>query len=222
MTLAVNAASDTGVVSSNTATLNITINAGHTVVIAAMSNAGGSIGSTGTFTDSQSNTYSIATTHNDGGTRIWAIAYCIGIANQITSVTWTPAGTSTGIVLAVWDIYDTAAATISFASGNSNLLTAVPTTANAITTSSLSITSSTGILLGYAQSAYSYHVTSGTSPISFTQDGQVASVYAIYEHALISSAAAATWSTPTGPDIDFVMAAAFQTTGAGATIAWIT
>ena len=220
MSFTVNQIAHTGVVASNTSTVSFTVTGDgtHTVVIAGMSSSGGTLGSAGVFTDSASNTYTVGTTHNDGGSRLWAMAYLIGLPSSITSVTWTPAGTSAGIELAVWDIIATGP--ISFASGNSNLLSSVPTTADAVTTSSLAITSSDGLILGYGQSAFSYQIAHGTG---FTADGlNTGSTGSQPEHMAISAAHAATWTTPTGSDIDFVMALAFQVSNTGINIAWVT
>jgi hypothetical protein len=200
------------------ATCTISIAAGHTIVAIG---SGGGNGVLGTFVDSAGNSYTAGTSATDGANHALGGAVSIAIANPITSLTYTPAGSGTDAFVAVWDITATGLITFPSSAGhfyNSN----APNTTNGISTGSMAITTSDGLLLAVARSYGGSTLSTGTSPVIFTQDGLLSFVTIIYEHGAITSSGAATFTTGTNNDFVQVAGVALQVNSGGSSIAWVT
>jgi hypothetical protein len=204
--------------SGNTAspvTLTISIPAGHTIgaVVIDFSNA-----TIGTVSDSAGNTWHAGNNANDGSRSVGAF-YSIATANAVTSVTYTNSGSS-ACLLFVWDL--TATGTISYASSAGVIFSfSAPNTTDGCTTGNLAITSTDGLLLGYASSLFSNVLATGTG---FTADVQ-GSNSTFSEHKAISASAPVTYTTPSSGDYVLIIGLALQNTSAAgnnASVAWWT
>jgi hypothetical protein len=196
-------------------TITVTIPSGHTIGIWLYST--GDAATLGTITDSTAGaiTYTkganFGTAFNDTTGFAWAIA----IPTGITSITYTPfGGAATAASMVVWDI--TATGTIVASDNKSNLYGFdSPNTTDGITTTSMTLTSSDGLLLAAAIDQGAGALTAGTG---FTSDISVGGNSLVGEHKAVTASAAATFTAANMNDFVLTAGLAFQVSSGGPVI----
>jgi len=155
----------------------------------------------GSVVDNNSVSYSLAPNNLNIAGCVAVAFYSINSA-AATSLTWTPP-TATGgyynIYAAAW-VFTPSAGTVTNSGGNCNQISSDSTTANAVTTGNMTITSADAMICGLAVlEAGPGDLSAGTVP-SMTADGTINSNYGYFEHAAISSGSAspATWTDSVG------------------------
>lgn len=176
-------------------TYSISVPAGHTVVCYGFADVS-SVAGAGTVTDSAGNTYTVGTSANYYGVRVVGMFYSLAIPTAITSVTFTPAGTPGLSVLIIWDISATGTIAVGTTAavgypGNA------PGTTNGVTTGSLSVTGSSGLILAGLDDQSSAGSAVGTG---FTSDYANYNTSIIGEHQAVTTSTAATFTAGAAND----------------------
>ena len=202
---------------SNTATISIA--AGHSAVcfIEAESNGAAVPGiASGTMADSGGNSYTIGNNAAIFGSRIAAMAYSLGLASSVTSITFTPtvsSGTINYVKLVCWDISATgtifahSSAAVGYP-GNA------PSGANAVTTGSLSIGSTDGLILAGLTDDSNTGSAVGTG---FTKDYDNGNQLLLGEHQAVTASTAATFTAAALNDQILIAGVALQVGGSTCT-----
>lgn len=204
--------SKAGLNGTDTSSVTISIASGHTIVAIALER--NFTGTTqGSFHDSGSNTYTNGSSGTAPGGLVWSAAYAIGVANSVTSVSFTTGTAGTNAVfLYVWDI--TATGTISFADGKGVYSNSFSTSTDAVTTGSLTVTSSDALLLGAVVPWTGDPCSIGTG---FTADAAADPPNRISEHKAITASGAVTFTLGSSGNDLVVYGFAFQVSGGGGT-----
>lgn len=195
-------------------TATISANAGDTIAVAGFGTS--SSAGFGTVTDSAGNTYTIGAT-NTAGANLWGAAYILALPLAITSVTYTPPATIGGAGIFVWRL--TATGIVQFADSKAPTQTTSTTGTNAISTGSMNVTSSDGILLSVCDCGSVGHLSIGTVP-PMISDGTFIFGEGLAEHYPTSGANPATFTDSTAGDTINVVGLAFQLPAAVG-IAWV-
>ncbi len=193
----------------------ISITAGHSVVVAVGFDDFGGAGVVSVI-DSDANVYTLGVSATDGGSRSLRSGYFLNLPNSITSVT-ALATVGGFLTLWVWDI--SASGSISFADSDAaGYLSSTTTTADALTSGTLTIAASDGLILGACLDASNSTVNSGTG---FSTDAGASAAY-VSEHKDVSTSAAATFTATSTGASAIVAGIAFEVSGGGSPAPTIT
>lgn len=187
------------------ATATISANVGDTIAVV-WYGASGSAG-TGTITDSGGNTYTIGN-NNSSGSNLWGSGYCLTLTNSITSVTYAPPAPIGVAILFVWRITFTGGV-LQFADSKAPAVITSTTGTNAISSGSMNVTTTDGLLLSACFNATVSALSAGTVP-AMVSDGYFIANSALAEHFATTSANPATFTDSTAGDTLYLGALAFQ------------